>query len=119
MIEKKTPTEKTLDKARAYHIKLTRKLPAQGKRTYKSEEQLKKEIASRKKNWSKGGPKCFRPTVAITEEKKHNGRPCKKGEERTTNFCIKQLNPYDKDKTRWVRTLTPNKSTIVRIACPK
>lgn len=113
------PTENTLAKARAYHIKLTRKLPEQSKRVYKSEEQLKKEIKSRKLNWINGGPKCFRPTVAITEEKKHNGKPCKQGEERSTNYCIKELNAYDKSKTRWVRTLVPNPSTRVRIVCPK
>ncbi len=113
------PSEKTLDKARSYYIKLTRKLPEQPKRIYKSEEQLKREIASRKKNWNKGSPKCFRPTIAITEEKKHNGMSCKKSEERTVNYCIKQLQPYEKNKTRWIRTLSPNENTRIRIACPK
>jgi hypothetical protein len=111
--------EMTKDKARKYYVKLTRKLPNSNKRVYKSEEQLQKEIANRRKNWNKGGPKCFRPTIAITEEKKHHGTPCKKGEERTANFCIKQLNVYDRDKTRWVRTLTPNNTTRIRVACPK
>ena len=113
------PTEPTKDKARTYYVKLTRKLPDSNKRVYKSEEQLKREIANRKKNWSKGGPKCFRATVAITEEKKHHGNPCKKGMERTVNYCIKQLRVYEKDKTRWVRTLTPNTNTRIRVACPK
>ena len=99
--QERKPNKKVLESARKYYIKLTRKLPGSEKRTYKSEQQLAKEIATRKKNFAEDGPKCFKPTIAITEEKKHNGKACKNGEERTTNYCIKELNKYDKEKTRW------------------
>ena len=35
---------------------------------------------------------CGRSTVAINEEYRHNGKPCRKGEERTKNFCLKKIN---------------------------
>lgn len=113
------PTNGTLEEARKYHVKLTRKLPNSSKRTYKSEEQLKGEIAMRKTNWSKGGPKCYKPTVAVAEQKAHNGKKCPRGQERTANFCVKEIQPYNKDKMKWFRTLVPNKTTRIAIACPK
>jgi hypothetical protein len=67
----------------------------------------------------KPSPRCKKPTVAINEKKAHNGSPCKKGEERTKNFCVKQMSPYDAKKTAWVRTISPNKNTRIAIACPK
>ena len=113
------PSNRTLEEARKYHVKLTRKLPNSPKRTYKSEEELKGDIAQRKTNWAKGGPKCYNPTVAVTEQKAHNGKKCPRGQERTANFCVKEIQPYNKDKVRWFRTLVPNKTTRITIACPK
>lgn len=113
------PTTKTLEQARKYHIKLTRKLPNSQQRVYKSENQLKDEIKNKKENWSKDGPKCFRPTVAVSEKKMHYGNKCPKNQERTKNFCDKELKKVDDKKIRWYRTITPNKNTRIVIACPK
>lgn len=113
------PSEETLNKARKYHIKLTRKLPNSPKRVYKTEKELANEIEKRKRKWSKGGPKCFRPTQAITELKRHNGQPCPKGQERTEHFCVKEIKPYDKKNVKWYRTLSPNNQTRITIICPK
>ena len=113
------PSNQTLEQARKYHVKLTRKLPNSPKRTYKSEEELKEQVVTRKKNWDKGGPKCYKPTMAVAEQKAHNGKKCPRGQERTANFCIKEIEPYKKDKVKWFRTLTPNPKTRITIACPK
>ena len=113
------PLNSTLEDARKYHVKLTRKLPKSSKRTYKSEAELKEQVATRKKNWENGGPKCYKPTVAIVEQKAHNGKKCPRGQERTPNFCVKEITPYNKDKIKWYRTLVPNSKTRVTIACPK
>lgn len=113
------PSNSTLEEARKYHVKLTRKLPNSPKRIYKSDKELKADIASRKTNWSKGGPKCFNPTVAIAEKKVHNGKKCPRGQDRMANFCVKEIQPYNKDKVKWYRTLIPNNSTRITIVCPK
>jgi hypothetical protein len=94
-------------------------LPNSPKRTYKSEEELKADIAARKNNWAKGGPKCYNPTVAVNELKMHNGKKCPRRQERTANFCVKEIQPYNKDKVKWFRTLVPNKTTRITIVCPK
>lgn len=62
---------------------------------------------------------CKKSTVAVAEKKKHEGKPCKKGEERTTNYCVKKLSPYKKDEVKFVRTISPNKKTRITIVCPK
>ncbi len=113
------PTKATLEQARKYHVKLTRKLPLSSKRTYKTEAQLKEEIATKKENWSKGGPKCYHPTIAVQEQKAHNGKRCPRGTERTTNFCVKDMQPFQKEQIRWYRTLSVSPSTRITIACPK
>lgn len=64
-------------------------------------------------------PQCKKSTVAITEKKAHHGKRCKKGEERTENFCVKPMSPYKKDKVKWYRTVSPNKNTRITIVCPK
>lgn len=114
------PTKKTLNEAKQYYIKLTRKLPNIQTRVYKSEKELKNEIDNKKQNWKNGGPKCFKPTIAIAEQTKHYGKKCPQGQERTTNFCVKEINQIlNKDKIRWYRTLSPSDKTRVTIACPK
>ena len=62
---------------------------------------------------------CGRSTVAINEEYRHNGKPCKKDEERTKNFCIKKIKSLNMNDVKWVRTVSPNKDTRITIACPK
>lgn len=64
-------------------------------------------------------PKCKKSTVAVSEKKKHDGKPCKKGEERTANYCVKSMSPYKKDAVKWFRTISPNKNTRITIVCPK
>jgi hypothetical protein len=113
------PSERTLEQAHKYHVKLTRKLPNSPKRIYKSEDELKEQVTTRKKNWEKGGPKCYKPTMAIAEQKAHDGKKCPKGQERTRNFCVKEIEQYKKDNIRWFRTLTPNSKIRITIACPK
>lgn len=64
-------------------------------------------------------PTCKKSTIAVTEKKKHEGKPCKKGEERTANYCVKQLSTYKKEKVKFFRTISPNKTTRITIVCPK
>lgn len=63
--------------------------------------------------------KCKKSTVAVAEKKNHDGKPCKKGEERTANYCVKPMSPYKKKAVKWVRTISPNKKTLITIVCPK
>jgi hypothetical protein len=108
-----------LEEARKYRVKVTRKLPNSNKRTYKGEQELKDDIAARKQNWNKDGPRCYRATMAVAEQKAHNGKKCPKGQERTENFCVKEIQPIAKDKVRWYRTIVPNQKTRITIVCPK
>lgn len=113
------PNSKELKEiAKTMHVKLTRKSPKQDKNVHKSDKELVKNITSKIKNIGKA-PMCYKPTEAVAEKKLHNGKPCPKGEKRTKNYCVKELAPYDKEKTRWVRTVTPNKSTRITVVCPK
>lgn len=105
--------------AKKYHVKLTRKSPHSEKRIPKPESQLLRETESRIKNYAKGGPLCRKPTVAINEKKAHHGFPCKSGEERTANYCVKKLQPYKAEQNRWVRTVSPNKNTRITVVCPR
>ena len=112
-----SPELKTL--AKAVHVRLTRKSPRDSKHVPKSDKELLNEIKNKIKNLAKGSPACYKPTQAIAEKKLHNGKPCPKGETRTKNYCIKEIAPYDREKTRWVRTVTPNKQTRITVVCPK
>jgi hypothetical protein len=64
-------------------------------------------------------PICRKSTEVINEKKKHNGKPCKPGEERTKNFCIKKIKEYDANKTKWVRTLSPRENVRLTLVCPR
>ena len=67
-------------------------------------------------------PKCKKSTYAVNEKKAHHGKPCKKNEERTKNFCVKKLSTNNKtteENNKWYRTISPNKNTRIIIACPK
>lgn len=62
---------------------------------------------------------CAKSTVAVNKKTAHEGKPCPKGQERTANYCVAKLQPYDKKKTAWVRTVTPNPTTRITVVCPK
>lgn len=106
------------DFAKKYFVKLTKKVPGKDKRVPKSEAELLRVTEHRVRNWDKT-PHCRKSTEVINEKKKHNGKPCKPGEERTKNFCIKKIKEYDADKTKWVRTLSPRENVRLTLVCPK
>lgn len=113
-------TQNIKDEARRLHVKLTRKLPKSPKRVPKSPKELKRDTEKHKKYVQTHPPKpCKKSTVAINVKHAHHGAPCKDGEERTKNYCVKTLSPFDAKKTKWVRTLTPYPNKLVTIACPK
>lgn len=110
------------EEAKAYSVKLTRKAPNSPHRIPKGERELQREVESRKRNWANGNPRCYKPTVAVAEKRKHHGGPCAKGEERTKSFCVKPLptpKPIPKEQRKWVRTLTPNPETRLTLVCPR
>lgn len=119
--DKNILTDVIKDLAHKYHVTLNRKLPHSNSVIAKGIGELSREIQSRAKNWKNTAPKdrCYKPTVAINEKYAHNGKPCKHGDERTKNFCIKKLGSVDSTKVKWVRTLSPNKTMRITIACPK
>ena len=118
--QKKT-TEVIKTMAKAYHVRLNRKLPNINKVVPKGMGELIRETESRIKNYANSPPKdrCYKPTIAINEKHKHFGKPCKPNEERTKNFCLKKLAKVDLNKVKWERTLVPNKNTRITIVCPK
>ena len=107
--------------AKKYSVKLQRKLPHSTEVIPKGIGELIRETQSRMKNWANTAPKdrCYKPTIAINEKRLHNGKACKKDEERTKNFCLKKLKTVDLNKVKWTRTLSTNKSTRITIVCPK
>jgi hypothetical protein len=109
------------EEAHRYYLKTTRQVPKSPHRIAKSAKELETEIANRKNNFAKGGPKCFKTPIAIDEKKKHDNKPCAPGEERTKNYCVKQLTEKKMDPShfRWFRVLSPNKTTRITLACPK
>jgi hypothetical protein len=104
--------------AKKYYVKLTRKVPGEEKRIYKSEKELLRETEHRIKIWDKS-PHCRKSTEVIAEKKLHKGKPCPVGQERTKNFCVKKMNPYVPEKTKWVRTISPRKDVRLTLACPR
>ena len=82
-------------------------------------ETTKSSTHSSTRSTTRNKDTCGRSTVTVNEEYRHNGKPCKKGEERTKNFCIKKLNSLNSDNVKWYRTVSPNKDTRITIACPK
>ena len=106
------------DFAKKYFVKLTRKVPNKDKRQLKSEKELIRETENRVKISNKS-PICRKSTEVINEKKKHNGKLCKPGEERTKNFCVKKIKEYDADKTKWVRTLSPRENVRLTLVCPR
>jgi len=118
---KKKAADSVIDMAKKYHVKLNRKLPKSAVTVRKGINEIARETESRIKNWANSEPKdrCYKPTVAINELHKHYGKPCKKNEERTKNFCLKKLASVDFDKVKWTRTVVPNKNTRITIVCPK
>ena len=63
--------------------------------------------------------RCKKSMVAVSEKKKHNGKPCSNKQERTKNFCAKKLNDVPSNKIKYYRTVSPNKNTRIIVGCPK